>query len=226
MKKWVLAAGVVVLISLAITYWLINQNKPQGQQTGSNFGVAPKITLSDAGNYLNIDPPVVTNSGDKVEVIEFFWFGCPHCFAFEPSIHRWNLNKPDYVTFIREAPPLNPSWLPHSKAFYAARMLGVEDQIIEPLFNAIHLDDRPLRNSDAIGNFVKELGIDHDDFLKAMESSEVEKMIRHSILLAKSAGLTGVPTVVIDGKYSTSTTLAGSHEGIIEVVNQLAEQSR
>lgn len=224
MKKWVIAAGLVVLVSMAITYMLVTRSNTQGQQAAA--GEAPAVTLSEAGNYLVIDPPLATRSGDKVEVLEFFWFGCPHCFAFEPSISQWNKTKPDYTTFIREAPPLNPSWLPHSKAFYAARALGVEHQITEPLFNAIHVNNQAMRSSEAIGAFVAELGINRSEFLEAMESDAVDDMIRQSIVLAQNAGLTGVPMVVIGGKYSTNTTLAGSHEGIIEVVNQMAEKSK
>ena len=97
--------------------------------------------------YEEIQPPQQTVAAEgKVEVLEYFWFGCPHCYAFEPTINEWAANKPDYVEFVREAPPLNPNWRPHSEAFYAAEQLGVTEKFFDPMFNGIHADKRRLHN--------------------------------------------------------------------------------
>lgn len=186
------------------------------------FSFSP-ATFAGPG-YEEINPPqnTVTTDG-TVEVLEYFWFGCPHCFAFEPAINEWAEGKPEHVTFIREAPPLNPAWLPHSQAFYAAEIMGVTEDFFEPMFNAIHVKKRNLRSPKAIAKFAGELGIDEDKFLKTMNSFAVETRIRQSMQRARAAGITGVPSVIINGKYRTGNSIAGSHEGIINAINHLVE---
>ena len=174
--------------------------------------------------YELIDPPLNTRVTDKVEVIEYFWFGCPHCFAFEPSIMKWDEEKPDYIEFVREAPPLNPSWEPHSRAFYAAELMGVSEEFFEPMFNAIHVTKRALRSPKQIADFAGELGIDEDKFAKTMDSFAVNTKMSQSMQLASASGIRGVPSIAINGKYLTGGSLAGSHENIIKVINELSAQ--
>jgi len=141
-----------------------------------------------------------SHAGNK-GVVEYFWFGCPHCYAFEPAINSWAEAKPDNVVLIREAPPLNRSWLPQSQAFYAAEIMGITEQIFEPLFTAIHKGKRQLRKPSQIIEFVGELGVDKALFEKTMNSFAVDVRIKRSLQLARAAGITGVPTVVVDGRY-------------------------
>jgi len=94
--------------------------------------------MAQAGQYNLIEPPQSTANPEKIEVLEYFWFGCPHCFAFEPAINEWAENKPDDVDFVRHAPPLNRGWTAHSEAFYSAQALGITDKMFDELFNAIH----------------------------------------------------------------------------------------
>lgn len=177
--------------------------------------------------YEEIQPPQQTTAAEgKVEVLEYFWFGCPHCYAFEPTINEWAANKPDYVEFVREAPPLNPNWRPHSEAFYAAEQLGVTEKFFDPMFNGIHADKRRLHNRKDIAKFAGELGIDSREFLGAMKSFAVETRMRQGMQRAVGSGITGVPSVVIAGKYRTGNRLAGGHEGIVRVINELVERER
>ncbi|MBX2885853.1 MAG: thiol:disulfide interchange protein DsbA/DsbL [Granulosicoccus sp.] len=180
---------------------------------------------ANAGNgYEEITPPINTQSEPgRVEVTEFFWFGCPHCFAFEPTINAWVADKPEHVDFRREAPPLNPGWLDHSKAFYAAEILGVTDVIFEPLFHAIHVEKRRLRRAEEIAQFAGELGVDSEKFLQTMNSFAVRTRINHAMQMSAAAGITGVPSIVINGAYRTGNSLAGGHDGIVRVMNQLVE---
>ncbi len=180
-----------------------------------------------APGYKTIDPPVNTTvEAGQVEVLEYFWFGCPHCFAFEPVINDWAANKPDHVTFVREAPPLNPGWMSHSQAFYAAEVLGVTDKMFEPFFNAIHVDKRRLRKPSEIAEFMGELGIDSKKFLATMESFAVQARIKQAMLRASASGITGVPSMVVNGKYLTGNSIAGGHQGIVRVLDELVETER
>jgi len=196
-----------------------------GMALGATSIALPYASLANAQSgqgYEIIDPPLNTRVSDKVEVIEYFWFGCPHCFAFEPAINAWKKDKPDYVEFVREAPPLNPSWEAHSRSFYAAELMGVGDKFLEPMFNAIHVGKRTLRSPKQIAKFAGELGIDEEKFSKTMDSFATNTKINQSMQMAQGAGLTGVPSIVINGKYRTGSSQAGSHEGIIRVINELS----
>ena len=170
--------------------------------------------------YELVNPPVNTRNPEKVEVLEYFWFGCPHCFAFEPSINKWIAEKPDYVDFIREAPPLNPGWEAHSRAFYAAEIMDVTEKFFEPMFNGIHVDRRSLRSPDNIADFAGELDIDAKKFRKTMDSFAVNTRISQAMEMARSSRISGVPSIVINGKFLTGGSLAGSHEGIIRVIDE------
>lgn len=204
-------------------------NKRSFLKSGAALGTAvlaspySSLTLAQSGQgYELIDPPLNTRVSDKVEVIEYFWFGCPHCFAFEPTINNWkDNNKPDYVNFIREAPPLNPAWEPHSRAFYASELMGVTDEFFDKLFNAIHVEKRTLRTPPQIVKFAGELGIDADTFEKTMDSFATNTRIKQAMKMASASGLRGVPSIVIHGKYRTGGSIAGSNENIIRVIDEL-----
>lgn len=174
--------------------------------------------------YEVLESPQRTENPDKIEVVEFFWYGCPHCFRFEPHIQAWKESKPDNVEFISAAPPLNPAWKVHSQAFYAAQVLGVLDQFHEPMFNAIHVDKNPMRKPKDVGKLVDSLGLDGEKFQKTMKSFNVDAKIRQSLQMAGNAGLNSVPTVIINGKYRTSGSIAGSYENLIKVLNELIEK--
>lgn len=188
-------------------------------------GFSQLATAQHGGGYQPITPPVETRNADQVEVLEFFWFGCPHCFAFEPTINAWAASKPENVDFVREAPPLNPRWLPHSQAYYASVVLDVEHDFFEPFFNEIHLRKKQLHDQKSISKFAEKLlGIDADLFAKTMNSFEVDMHIRRSMKLAQGAGVRSVPSILVNGKYLTSGSLAGSNQAVIKVINNLIMQ--
>lgn len=187
--------------------------------TALSLGIQTSVA-SAAEGYELIDPPQNTSSSDAVEVIEFFWLGCPHCYSFEPTIAAWEQNMPANVKFIREAPPLNPSWEEHSRGFYAAQLMGEEHGFVNAMFKAIHEDRKRMRKPSEIAELAQSLGLDKDKFLKTMTSFGVQTKLNRSIQLAKSAGISGVPSIVINGKYRTGARIAGGNSGIIDVINR------
>ena len=177
-------------------------------------------TAVAAGGYELVQPPQNTATADQVEVIEFFWLGCPHCYSFEPTIEAWAADRPENVAFVREAPPLNPSWENHSRGFYAAQALGHEDEFVVAMFEAIHEERQPMRDPNKIADLAATLGMDRDKFLTTMQSFAVQTKMNRAMQLARGAGLTGVPSVVINGKYRTGAQLAGGNAGIIDVIDE------
>lgn len=173
-----------------------------------------------ADGYELVSPPQNTASPEQVEVLEFFWLGCPHCYSFEPTINAWEKQMPENVVFVREAPPLNPSWEQHSRGFYAAQLMGEEHPFVEAMFKAIHEDRKNMRKPGDIADLAAELGMDREKFLDTMKSFAVQTKMNRSIQLAKGAGISGVPAIVVNGKYRTSAQLAGGNAGIIDVINK------
>jgi len=183
--------------------------------------VGASVSANAQTGYEVLESPQLTANPEKVEVMEFFWYGCPHCFQFEPFIQAWKKTKPDNVDFVNAAPPLNPAWKVHSQAFYAAQVLGVLDQFHEQMFNAIHVDKKSMRKPKDVGKLVESLGLDSKKFLKTMKSFNVDAKIRQSLQMASAAGISAVPTVIVNGKYLTSGSVAGSYPNLIKVLDEL-----
>ena len=177
--------------------------------------------------YQQIRPAQPTQAPEgKIEVAEVFWYGCPHCYAFEPILESWLKTKPDDVVFRRIPGVLNKNWVPHAKAYFTAEKLGILEKIHKPLFDAIHKERRRIFTEDQLRDFFEEQGVDPDEFNKIYHSDEVETKTKQAFFLARGYRLTGVPSVVVNGKYLTSGSLAGSYENLLKVVNYLIEKER
>jgi len=176
--------------------------------------------------YSKIKPAQPTQSGDKIEVAEIFWYGCPHCFSFEPHINEWKKTIADDVEFRLVPGVLNQSWIPHARAFYAAEKMGVLEKLHTPLFKALHKKRRKIFDRDSLIDFVEESGIDRKEFIKHYDANETEIKVKQTFLLARNAKLTGVPSVIVNGKYLVSASKAGSFEKMLEVINHLIELER
>ena len=177
--------------------------------------------IDEGIDYRVVEQPMRAEQGDDVEVLELFWYGCPHCYHLEPNIQQWLVSKPDGVSFRRLPAAAAPRWVPHAKAYYAAEMLGELDKLHEPLFKALHDDRRKVFTDEAIIAFAAEQGIDEDAFRKAYNSFPVDMQVRKSAELVRNYNIDGVPAIVVNGKYVTSSTQTGSTDKMFLVVNQL-----
>ncbi len=177
-------------------------------------------------DYRLIDPPVRIPGAEpgKVTVVEFFWYGCPHCYRFEPYLDKWLGHKPPGAQFIRIPAPLNPTWTVHARAYYAAKELGVLPRLFQPLFDAIHRKGPALGTEDALAGFFARHGVKPAAFRAAYGSFTVDAEVRRARALAQRIGITGVPTVVVAGRYRTSLELAGSDQRLIDIVNYLVRK--
>lgn len=170
--------------------------------------------------YETIDGPRLGDDPDTIEVIEFFWYGCPHCNRFRPHIERWKASRPEDVDFRHMPAVLSPRWETHAKAFFAASIMGELDTFHGAMFDALHRDRRKLDSATEIGEFVESLGIDGERFVATMQSFAVDSRIRRVKSLQRAYGITGTPTVVIDGRYRTSGRIAAGVENMIPVINE------
>lgn len=174
--------------------------------------------------YEIITPAQPTQDPDKIEVIEFFWYGCPHCYSFEPLLEQWVKNLPDNVQFIRQPAVFSKVWGQHAKAYFTAEALGVVDKVHADLFDAIQNKKQKLTSEDQLAEFFSAHGVDDKEFRAAYNSFLVDSKMRQAKTMAPRYGITGVPAVIINGKYKTNGPLAKSHKNMIKVMTQLIEQ--
>ncbi|MES9862489.1 MAG: thiol:disulfide interchange protein DsbA/DsbL [Candidatus Thiodiazotropha sp. LLP2] len=175
-----------------------------------------------------VDPPVATSTPEgKVEVLEFFWYGCPHCYHMEPDLEDWLKSKPENVEFIRVPAPLNSRWTAHAQFYYTAEILGLTDKLHTPLFSAIHDKKRKIFDKNALIDFAVEQGVDKEKFTDAWNSFGVYVKVQNAKKLGQRYQLDGVPAVAINGKYLTSGSRAGTYSKMFEIVSQLvAEENK
>jgi len=167
------------------------------------------------------------SSGNKVEVVEFFWYGCPHCYRFQTHLEDWEEDgMPDNVEFRQVPAILSQDWVVHGRAFYAAQLMDVLDQFHQPFYDAIHQDKRNLNSVDSIAAFAGELGIDAEEFADTMESFAVENRLREARNLNQEYGVRGTPTMGVAGDKSVSPSEAGSYEAMLSMVNEYVAEAR
>jgi thiol:disulfide interchange protein DsbA len=164
----------------------------------------------------------------KIEVVEFFWYGCPHCYRFEPSIKAWLKTKPANVVFIRQPAVFNAHWGAHAKAFFTAEALGVLDKVHDDLYDAIQNKHETLESEEDLAKFFAAHGVKEEDFHKAYKSFAVDAKMRQAESKghpsALSYGIDGTPSLIVNGKYRIGATKAKSFDRMIETLNLLVKQ--
>ncbi len=174
--------------------------------------------------YQVIEPPVPTETGDKIEVVELFWYGCPHCYRLEPYIKGWLPTLPQNVEFRRIPAVFSERWALHARAFYTAEALGVLDKVHDALFHAIHEEHKRLDKEEEIAKIFAEQGISEEQFTETFHSFFIDSKVRRAKALTKAYGIDGVPAIIVDGKYRTNGTLAGGQEEMLQVVDSLIKR--
>jgi protein dithiol oxidoreductase (disulfide-forming) len=178
-------------------------------------------------DYLAINPAQPTDTGDKVEVVEVFSYMCPHCHEFEPKLSAWVKQLPADTKF-RRMPVVfgRASWEMLARTYYALEVIGEIERVHPKIFAAIHEDNVILQQKDVLFDWIEKQGIDRKKFSSAYDSFSMGGKIQRSNQRAQSYGISGVPSIVVDGKYLVSTSQAGSYENMLKVVDELVKQAR
>lgn len=201
---------------------------------GSSLGLAAAGTARaqntpvEGQQYRRLSQPQpVSAPPGKVEVVEFFWYGCPHCYEFEPMLEAWVARLPADVVFrrapvaFREVP-----FVAHQRIYYALEALGQVAQLHKRVFTAIHVERKRLDKADDIADFMQAQGVDRKKFLKVYDSFSVQTKTRQAKTLSEGYRIDGVPALGINGQYYTSGSLAGSLPRALEVTDFLIQHSR
>lgn len=194
-----------------------------------SFGVQPALAnealgIAEGVEYKKIPTPQSTAPHEK-KVVEVFYYGCPHCYELESSVHQWLKNKPKEVHFERMPAVLNnPNWVFMARVFYTAKFLGIEQPFHTKYFDAIQRDRKPIFNVDALAKFVEPMGIKPDAYKQMFNSFQVTSAVSRAKQMTQNYGIDGVPAVIVNGKYLTDVPMASSRQALWKVVNQLLKK--
>lgn len=174
-----------------------------------------------------LDPPVSTSSKGKIEVVEFFHYGCPHCRAFDPLLEQWKKKLAADVALVR-IPAIwgNPQLRGLAQLYYALQVTGQVDKVHEHIFAAVQDDKVPLHTEDGVRAWVEKQGLDVKAVMDAYKSFGVQSLVKQADAAARSYKVRGVPMMAVDGRYTTSSSLTGSHEATLKEVDQLLAKVR
>lgn len=174
-------------------------------------------------HYQRLTPaqPTITDDA-KVEVAEVFMYSCPACYALEPHLKRWLAEKPEDVSFVRIPASFNPVAKLHAQAYYTALALGKTDEIDVPFFEEFHRKRNALDTEAKLVDFFEQFGVDEETFKKTFNSFAVHTNVQRADELVRRYRVSGTPAIVVDGKYMTSGSMAGSYEAWFQIVDHLA----
>lgn len=160
-------------------------------------------------NYIAIQPePEQGKPGDKIEVIEFFMYGCPHCYHFDPTIKAWEKTKAPDVEFVRIPAMFGRHFNLHAQAYYALEAMGESERLHDAFFAEIHERKNPMKTREAVEAFVQGQGVDLEKFREAMSSFAVAAKTNRAAALLRRYSIRSVPSLVIDGRYRSGRGLS------------------
>lgn len=178
-------------------------------------------------HYETIEIPVDTRDSDKVEVVEMFSYACIHCFNFDPYVKAWRGKQAEHVDFHLVPAIFNADWERLAQAFYTAETLGVTDAVHERLFDGIHNKNEDLRQPELLAPIFNELAdVSEADFMTAFNSFSVRSRVQQAKARVRAYRITGVPSMIVNGKYRIDGKMAGGNVAMLEVVDFLVEKER
>ena len=178
-------------------------------------------------HYQRLSPTQPTSSSpDQVEVAEIFWYGCPHCYTFDPYLENWKETLAENVNFIRIPAVWNNVLQTHAKVYFTAELLDVIDEVHTPIFREIHVNRNMLTETNALVDFFAQYGVMPDEFNQTFESFAVFTRMQRADELSRRYRISSVPTVVVNGKYVTNATMAGDYPDLLRLVDELVAMER
>lgn len=193
----------------------------------------PSLTLAQAGRkpsagneYTDVRPPQPTETPGKIEILEFFWYGCPHCASFDPELTAWRKRLPADVAYRRNPVAFSDTQTPHSRIYYALEALGKVETLHARVFNEIVGNRKPLLRTDDIADFMAAGGIDRKQWLDTFNSFTVATRASRAATVWRAYKVDGTPSVGVDGRFLTSPAQANGRAECLRVVDFLIERIR
>ncbi len=187
----------------------------------------PVAAFDEGIDYERLERPLSTIDADAaIRVTEIFWYGCPHCDRIRGPLADWSDGLADDVQVEHMPVVFDRRVEPHARAYYAAEVLGIEDETHAGVFDAIHREGRSLNTEHAVADFFTDYGVDADEAEQTLGSFGVATKLRRARSVTRRAGIEGVPAFVVAGEFTTSLSQAGSTERLFEVLDYLIEKAR
>lgn len=202
------------LFTIGLVWMLGSLSLAQAQSAQYQAGV----------HYVELSSTAPTQELDRVEVAELFWYGCGHCFTFEPLINEWKQTLPEHAYFRPVPAFFGGAWDTHGQLFYTLESMNKLEETHTAIFQAIHNQGNRLADVDAMVKLLTQYGVDEDEFRKTWASPGVKLKINQAKRLAKAYRATGVPTLIVNGKYRIEGGMAGSFENMLDIADYLVEQ--
>jgi thiol:disulfide interchange protein DsbA len=177
-------------------------------------------------DYTVLQSPQPVDPTGKIEVTEFFWYGCPHCNEFDPYLEAWVKKQGPDVVFKRVPVAFRDDFIPHSKMYHALDALGLADKLTPVVFNEIHVKKNYLLTPEAQATFLATQGVDKKKYMDAYNSFSTQSDLKRDTKLMADYKIDGVPTLAIQGKYETGPATTNSLPGTIQVLDFLVTQIR
>ena len=193
------------------------------------LAAAPAVTLAQTAaefvegrHYERVSPPQRAEASDKIEVREFFWYGCPHCYVLEPYLDNWEV--PEGAEFVRTPATFNALWTTHARVYFVLEGLGRLEELHPVFFEALHKQKLRLDSLPSLAKFFAGYDIPEKKFRQAFQSLLVDAKVRRADALVRGYSLKSVPTFVVGGKYLTSPRMAGNYARLMQLLNHLVER--
>lgn len=226
-----MSRGVVSVLAAALALiggQTIGQELETGRVTlAQSDGAITSERFELGRHYDRLSPTQPTSSGpDQIEVAEIFWYGCPHCYTFDPYLESWKGDLDADVSFVRIPAVWNALLQLHARAYYTAEVLGITDEIHTPIFREIHVNGNPLNSEQALQGFFEQFGVSAEDFTGAFNSFAVHTRLQRADELSRRYRVSSVPMVIVNGKYSASAQSAGDYPTLMELIDELVVSER
>ena len=196
------------------------------------LGLAPLGALAQqrplvAGvDYTELKPAQPVDAQGKIEVLEFFWYGCPHCYTLEPLLEKWIAQLPADVEFRRVPAVLNEAWAREAAVFYSFEALGVLGRLHRPFFDAIHRDRLSSRNPASLAQWLEKNGVDTKKYDEAVKSFGVQSKVRRAMQLSSAYRIDGTPALAVHGRYTVGAEQGRTQAGMLAVTDHLIALAR
>jgi protein dithiol oxidoreductase (disulfide-forming) len=177
-------------------------------------------------SYTELKPPVPVESKGKIEIVEFFWYGCPHCYNLQSHIETWLKKLPPDVEYRRIPAVFNERWAHDAAIFYTLEAMGLLEKLHRPLFDAIHKDRLRTDNQAALGEWLQKQGVDAKKFTDTMKSFGVQSKTRRAIQQTVDYKIDGTPAMAVQGRYTVSADQGRTQQGMLQAVDSLVEMAR
>jgi thiol:disulfide interchange protein DsbA len=195
------------------------------------LAVAPAFALAQlqprpGANYSELNPAQRVEVPGKVEVLEFFWYGCIHCYNLEPALEAWLKKIPPDARFQRVPAVFNDRWARDAAIYYALEALDLVEKLHRPLFDAIHRDRLRTDNAEAFNQWLQKQGVEPKRFDDAVKSFGVQSKVRRAAQISVAYRIEGTPAIAVNGRYTVSAEQGGSQQGMLGITEYLIDLSR